>query len=217
MRGLDDIVRRAFSARKDIEEKKRRRLCFVVRPGKGVLEGVVAAALVAGFFFLLLTCNIDSPYTDLLMEKVSDDSELEDESKDELEGARGILDESFGTGGVVTHHSAAGGGHNDNGDSVCVDGNGRILVAGYSWNGSDHDMAVWRYLEDGSLDASFGDDGVVTHHNAAGGGGGDYGHSVCVDRSGRILVAGGSSNVSNKDMALWRYLENGSLDTCFGT
>ena len=102
MKGLDDIVRRAFPTRKDIEEKKRRRLCAVVGGARGLLAVGLASTLAAACFLFFVTCNIDSPYTDLLMEKVSGDSELEDESEDELEGARGILDESFGTGGVVT-------------------------------------------------------------------------------------------------------------------
>ncbi|MCF7949725.1 MAG: hypothetical protein K9M94_14140 [Spirochaetia bacterium] len=207
MKGLDDIERRVIPARKDIKERKRRRLCSVV----GGAKGIFAVGLAAALFLLLVTCNIDSPYTELLMEKVSSDSQGE-----EVDGARGILDESFGGDGVVTHHNAAGGDSSDYGYSVCVDGSGRIIVAGSSINGSDNDMALWRYLEDGSLDTSFGGDGVVTHHNAAGGDNWDIGRAVCLAEGGRVLVAGSSYNGNDFDLALWCYLNDGSLDASFG-
>ncbi|EDP74720.1 hypothetical protein [Hydrogenivirga sp. 128-5-R1-1] len=128
----------------------------------------------------------------------------------------GNLDASFGTGGVVVHHNAAGGDGNDLGKSITIDNQGRVLVAGHSQNGSDYDMVVWRYNPDGTLDTSFGNNGFVVHHNAAGGNNHDYGRSIVIDKQKRILIGGSSFNTSDEDMVVWRYNPDGTLDTSFG-
>jgi len=127
------------------------------------------------------------------------------------------LDTTFGTGGFVTHNSAAGGNWHDKGNSIAVDSSDRIVVTGYSRGGSNYDMAIWRYSSDGTLDSSFDTDGIVTHNSAAGGNGDDHGNSVALDSSGRIVVIGRSSNGSNDDMTIWRYSSDGTLDTTFDT
>ena len=129
--------------------------------------------------------------------------------------SNGTLDTSFNSIGYVTHNNAAGG--NDAGRSIAIDSYGRILVDGYSDNGSNYDMAIWRYNSNGTLDTSFNGTGYATHNNAAGGNGGDSGSSITIDSYGRILVAGNSSNGSNYDMAIWRYNSNGTLDTSFNS
>ena len=131
--------------------------------------------------------------------------------------ADGTLDTSFDGDGIVVHNSAAGGNGNDYGYSIITDGQGRILVAGQSFNGSNDDMVIWRYNIFGSLDVSFGTGGIVVHHNAAGGGGNDLGRSIAIDSQGRILVAGHSQNSSDYDMVVWRYNPDGTPDTSFGT
>ena len=119
----------------------------------------------------------------------------------------GSLDTAFGTGGVATYD----GGGLDYGWSVTVDSNGKVLVAGYSYDGSNSDMAVWRFNADGSPDTAFGTGGVATYD----GGSNDYGWSVTVDSNGKVLVAGSTSG--GYDMAVWRFNADGSLDTAFGT
>ena len=129
----------------------------------------------------------------------------------------GTLDTTFGTGGIVVQDDAAGGTGADRGASVTVDANGRILVAGYSWNGTDDDMVIWRYNGDGTLDTSFDTDGMVVHNSAAGGNGADHGWSVSTAANGKIVVAGDSWNGANSDMVIWRYNGDGTLDTSFDT
>ncbi len=126
----------------------------------------------------------------------------------------GSLDASFAGQGWVSHDSAAGGGSSsDAGHGIAVDTSGRILVAGQSFGSVTlADMVVWRYLEDGSLDPSFDGKGWTTHHNAAGGDDNDVGRAIVLDSQGRILVAGGSWSGTDVDMAVWRILEDGSLD-----
>jgi uncharacterized delta-60 repeat protein len=135
--------------------------------------------------------------------------------------SNGRLDSNFGNGGIVVHDNAAGGSGNgfitsDYGNSIYVDSNGKIYVTGSSYNGSNADMVIWRYNSNGTLDSSFGNNGIVVHHNAAGGDGFDEGKSIYVDNTGKIYVTGCSSNGITYDMVIWRYNSSGSLDTSFG-
>ncbi|GDY23353.1 hypothetical protein LBMAG56_47000 [Verrucomicrobiota bacterium] len=123
----------------------------------------------------------------------------------------GALDPSFGTGGKVTTPI---GSSTDVGDSVAVQSDGKILVAGYSYNGSSIDFALVRYTAAGALDPSFGTGGKVTTDF---GGGHDYGYSVAVQSDGKILVAGFSGNFDSYNFALVRYTAAGALDPSFGT
>jgi uncharacterized delta-60 repeat protein len=124
--------------------------------------------------------------------------------------ADGSLDTSFGGGTVMTDFSQ----NYDQGNSIAIDGSGKILVAGTTYNGNNCDFALVRYNADGSLDTSFGNSGKVS---TAIGAGLDEARSLSLDTNGRIVVAGFTVNDSNTDFALVRYNANGSLDTSFGT
>src|SRR5687767_13941935 len=95
----------------------------------------------------------------------------------------------------------------DHGRSVILQPDGKILVAGYSYNSTD-DFALVRYNADGSLDTTFDGDGKVT---TAVGASTDAGWSTTLQPDGRILVAGYAWNGANYDFALTRYNSNGSL------
>ncbi|MCZ6691786.1 MAG: hypothetical protein O7H41_19535 [Planctomycetota bacterium] len=131
--------------------------------------------------------------------------------------ADGTVDTTFNGQGWVTHNSAAGGNSTDSGLAVTLDAMGNIVVVGYSLSATtSHDMAVWRFLPDGTLDAAFNGQGWVTHAGAAGGTSVDRGWDTVLDSSGRIVVAGDSRNTSNNyDMAIWRFNADGTLDTTF--
>jgi uncharacterized delta-60 repeat protein len=100
----------------------------------------------------------------------------------------------------------------DVGSSIAIQPDGRILMGGYSWNGSNFDFALSRYLANGSLDSSFGSAGKVTTPI---GGGGDVGQVVKVQADGKIVVCGYVQG-GNNDFALVRYNADGTLDTTFG-
>lgn len=58
----------------------------------------------------------------------------------------GAPDMGFGTRGFVFHDNAAGGNGADEGWSIRIDPLGRVLIAGYSQNGSGNfDLVLWRF------------------------------------------------------------------------
>ncbi|VAX30946.1 hypothetical protein MNBD_NITROSPIRAE02-1281, partial [hydrothermal vent metagenome] len=74
------------------------------------------------------------------------------------------------------------------------------------------DVTVVCY-DSGTLDTTFGTNGVVTYDS----GYYDYGYSVTVDSNRKILVAGTSYNGSDSDTTVWRFNADGTPDTIFGT
>jgi uncharacterized delta-60 repeat protein len=131
---------------------------------------------------------------------------------------QGLVDTNFGNNGIVTHDNAAGGFGNDMGGGIVRDSSGNIYVAGDSYNGSNYDMAMWKYTRNGVLDASFGINGVVTHDNAALGNGDDTAQNILLDDSGSLYLVGTSYNGTHNDvdMVIWKYTSSGVLDTSFG-
>ena len=121
----------------------------------------------------------------------------------------GTLDTSFSGDGILTTAIGAG---NDYGYNMTVQTDGKILVAGYSHNGTDYDFALVRYNTDGTLDTSFSADGMLTTAISTGN---DIAYSVTLQDDGKILVAGYGTNGANIDFALVRYNTDGSLDTSF--
>ncbi len=121
----------------------------------------------------------------------------------------GNLDNTFNSDGVVTNSIFDGVAH-----ALAIQSDGKIIVAGESWNGTDVDFALIRYNTDGSLDNSFDTDGIITTPI------GNYidkAYSIAIQNDGKIVIAGKSFNGANDDFALARYNANGSLDNTFGT
>jgi uncharacterized delta-60 repeat protein len=123
----------------------------------------------------------------------------------------GSPDTGFGTGGIVT--TPVGGG-NDYANALGIQPDGKIVVAGYSYNGSDYDFALVRYNANGSLDTGFGTGGKVITPI---GSGYDEAYALGIQPDGRIVAAGYSASGGNYNFAVVRYNANGSLDTAFGT
>ena len=122
----------------------------------------------------------------------------------------GSLDTSFGMSGIAI--TAIG--TNDFADSVVIQPDGFIVVAGYSNLGGNFDFALVRYKPDGNLDPAFDGDGKVTTPIGTAF---DIAFSVAIQSTGKIVAAGSSENGSfNRDFALVRYNSDGSLDTSFG-
>jgi len=123
----------------------------------------------------------------------------------------GSLDLSFDSDGKVTTGIQF---WYDAGNSVAIQSDGKIVVAGSSYNGSNDDFALVRYNADGSLDTSFDTDGKVI---TAIGSDFDQGFSVAIQSDGKIVAAGYTYNDPVFEFALIRYNADGSLDNTFDT
>jgi len=123
----------------------------------------------------------------------------------------GSLDTTFNTTGKVT---TAIGAINDSALAVAIQSDGKIVAAGYSYNGANYDFALVRYNTDGSLDTTFNTTGKVT---TAIGASNDSAYVIAIQSDGKIVAAGYSDNGANDDFALVRYNTDGSLDTTFNT
>jgi uncharacterized delta-60 repeat protein len=99
-------------------------------------------------------------------------------------GPNGKRNLAFGQLGVADTDVSGG---FDSGDDLAVDAAGRIVVVGRATSATVTDMALVRYKPDGTLDAGFDGDGVLT---ADFHGTGDFGHDLAVDSAGRIVAAG---------------------------
>lgn len=135
----------------------------------------------------------------------------------------GTLDAEFGNNGVVLVDldQSGSGFSNDNAYAVAVQGDGRILVAGRTNAGeSNTDVGLVRLLSDGSIDTTFGADGLilVDFGVLAGTPTDDIARKVLVEPDGKIVVAGGFIPVGGGGgFGVARLLPDGSLDSGFGT
>jgi len=128
----------------------------------------------------------------------------------------GVVDTTFGTNGLgwADFGTSSAARSHDIAQSIAVDADGRILLAGYSYKADsvtgqtleNYRHAIARFDPDGNLDMTFGTNGMVA---TSFGTGSYFAYSVAVDSAGRIL-AGGQSQLA-------RYLSDGSLDPALGT
>jgi len=113
----------------------------------------------------------------------------------------GSLDTTFGAGGeVITPVVESGDAF---AETLGIQSDGKIVVAGASFNGSNTDFALVRYNLDGSLDTTFGTGGKVTTPI---GSNTDYAYDIGIQSDGKILAAGYSWNGSAYVFTLVRYL-----------
>jgi uncharacterized delta-60 repeat protein len=127
---------------------------------------------------------------------------------------------SFGTGGIVT--TAVNGG--SQAFAVAIQpADQKIVVGGDTGRVENGEFALARYNTDGTLDSTFGTNGVViTPFSTALGN--PQVNSLAVQPSNGAIVAGGADFYFVKktlsydsEFALARYTTSGSLDTTFGT
>jgi uncharacterized delta-60 repeat protein len=91
---------------------------------------------------------------------------------------------------------------------------GRILLAGFSSDGTNSDFSLIRFNPDGSLDSSFGAGGKIILPIAND----DQANSVALQPDGKIVVVGQgrASAGAEADYRAVRLNPNGSLDSSFG-
>ena len=116
----------------------------------------------------------------------------------------GSLDTTFNSSGIATFNVASS---YDGGTAVAVQSDGKIVVGGNGYNGSNNDFLVLRLTSTGTLDTEFNTTGKVILNLGAD----DTVKDVAVQSDGKILVSGASGGQT----AFVRLNSNGSLDTTF--
>ncbi len=127
--------------------------------------------------------------------------------------SNGTIDSTFGNDGMAISDF----GDSDTPEAMLVQPNGKILVVGYAWsNYPSHTyatIAIIRYNTDGSLDSTFGNQGIANH---------DFGfpgqsNALALQADGNIVVAGRtySQRVPYMRLITTRCNPDGSLDSNF--
>jgi uncharacterized delta-60 repeat protein/uncharacterized repeat protein (TIGR01451 family) len=122
----------------------------------------------------------------------------------------GFPDESFGLDGHVSTQT----GWNYRPGTMILQDDGKILVGADSWSEQGHDLRLTQYLNNGTLDLSFGgDDGIATISV----GSNDFLYDFTLSE-GAIFAAGSFQAEVNQaaDFALLRYASDGTPDLTFG-
>jgi uncharacterized delta-60 repeat protein len=134
--------------------------------------------------------------------------------------AGGGLDITFsGDGKQITDF---GGGDNGSYGGLAIQKDGKIVVAGWTWNGQNYDFAVYRYNatcpdDAHCLDTTFSGDGKL--NIGFGAGRQDFANDLAIqDSDGKIVISGytGDANRLNNNFAIARLNPNGTLDNSFG-
>jgi uncharacterized delta-60 repeat protein len=119
----------------------------------------------------------------------------------------GSLDTSFDSDGKVRTSFGAG---EDVATSLAIQSDGKIVLAGNTNSvQSQVGIALARYNSNGSLDASFDGDGLVTTSIPC------TTFGIAVQTNGKILVSGHGYGGANIDFSLARFNSNGSIDLSF--
>jgi uncharacterized delta-60 repeat protein len=118
----------------------------------------------------------------------------------------GTFDTSFGNNGVVSTDL----GGSESGWGGAVQSDGKVIAIGSNYN----DLIALRYNQNGSLDQSFGNKGIVIIDL----GGEEWAYSVAIQKDNKIIIAGDTYNANNntkQDFALVRLNSDGSFDYTF--
>ncbi len=98
--------------------------------------------------------------------------------------------------------------------SVLIQNNGKIIAAGIASDTTENKFALVRYNIDGSVDSSFGNNGIVltSFENPY-----VYLNSAALQSDGKIIAVGYMQKSNQYDFVIVRYKTNGSLDSTFNT
>lgn len=127
--------------------------------------------------------------------------------------ADGSVDNSFGTNGKVIFNV---GDWNDFGEGVTIQSDGKILIGGHKWIANAqqrHDLFVARLNTDGSLDTSYGTDGVATARLVDGA---NYCTNMVLQSDDKPILVGFTVFNGEYNMAMVKFTTDGNLDSTFG-
>ncbi len=130
----------------------------------------------------------------------------------------GTLNQSFADNGIlITNYTD----QNNIINAVAIQNDSKIIVAGAIAVNEISTLALVRYWPDGTLDNSFGTDGIVmTDINAyAPSGVGSFAQDIKILNDGKILVVATLVSTSSylSDSVIVKYNANGTLDTTFAS
>lgn len=116
----------------------------------------------------------------------------------------GNLDTTFNSTGILL-------GEDGFGRAVAIDGNNKIVVAGYTSNAVGSSLIVERYNDDGTFDPTFnGGSAVIDNFGDK-----TQTYGLAIDASNRIVVVGSLGLGSGAQFLAARYNNDGSADTSF--
>ncbi|HYV92932.1 MAG TPA: T9SS type A sorting domain-containing protein [Chitinophagales bacterium] len=116
--------------------------------------------------------------------------------------SNGDLDSSFDSNGIVnTFIGSESGIH-----AIAIQPDNKIVAGGFTQTGMNTDWALARYNSNGTLDSSFGTQGIVTTAMSN-----TTINVIAIQPDGKILASAPGT------LTLVRYNSDGSLDTTFGT
>jgi uncharacterized delta-60 repeat protein len=121
----------------------------------------------------------------------------------------GTPDDDFGANGVTT---TAFGTHDCRAAAVVIQGDGGIVLAGWSRTTTNRDVALVRFTESGVVDPTFGSSGKTV---IAVGTSNDEATALALQSDGKIVTTGYASDTSAYDVLVQRFTTTGALDPTF--
>lgn len=118
----------------------------------------------------------------------------------------GTLDSSFGNSGTLIIPIGSAKSYIED---VTLQDDGKIVLGARTYDNVSGDFAVVRLNMDGSLDNSFGTNGIAIANS----GGTDVSASILIADDGKIYLAGDT----DQNFSIAKFNANGTLDTSFGT
>ena len=129
-----------------------------------------------------------------------------------LFAAQGDLDTTFNPAGTPPGTVTTNISNNfDQINSIAIQSDGKIVAGGYATTGASQ-FTLARYKTDGSLDLTFGTNGIVSTVIGTE----SIINSITIQSDGKI-VAGGYATIGTTQFTLARYNTDGLLDATFGT
>jgi uncharacterized delta-60 repeat protein len=123
--------------------------------------------------------------------------------------ADGTLDSTFDLDGKVTTAVSP---YDDYGEDIVLQSDGKILMTGFiSSPVNINGFVLVRYNADGSLDGTFGDEGIARSDFGCVA----WGQALTLQPDGKIIVAGSTCGTDSTDFGLARFNNDGSPDTTF--
>ncbi len=128
--------------------------------------------------------------------------------------ADGALDNSFGTDGKVAFNFGI---DHDIATTLGIQSDGKIVLGGHTYIRSNprlaYDFAVARLNTDGSLDNTYGNNGVATTQIVDEA---NYANGLVIQADDKVVLAGRTVKEFDYDFAMVRFNTDGTLDATFG-